>query len=51
MLKEHFILERIAEEEKIDADADDYEHEIALIARQEGQSLAAACELGSTKPE
>ncbi|HEX4143381.1 MAG TPA: trigger factor [Pirellulales bacterium] len=37
-LKEHFILERIAEEEKIDADADDYDHEIALIARQEGQS-------------
>ncbi|HTU25198.1 MAG TPA: trigger factor [Pirellulales bacterium] len=37
-LKEHFILERIAEEEKIDADADDYEKEIALIAKHEGQS-------------
>jgi trigger factor len=37
-LKEHFILERIAEEEKIDAEPDDYEYEIALIAKQEGQS-------------
>jgi trigger factor len=33
-LKEHFILERIAEEEEIDADEADYDTEIALIARQ-----------------
>jgi trigger factor len=33
-LKEHFILERIAEEEKIDADPDDYDTEIELIAEQ-----------------
>ena len=38
-LKEHFILERIAEEEKIDAEADDYEAEIALIARQSNESI------------
>jgi trigger factor len=33
-LKEHFILERIAEEEKIEADAPDYDTEITLIAAQ-----------------
>jgi trigger factor len=33
-LKEHFILERIAEEEHLDADPEDYEAEIALIAAQ-----------------
>lgn len=33
-MKEHFVLERIAEEEKIDADAADYEHEVMLLARQ-----------------
>lgn len=33
-LREHFILEQIAEEEKIDADESDYENEIALIAQQ-----------------
>ncbi len=33
-LREHFILEQIAEEEKIDAEAADYESEIALIAQQ-----------------
>lgn len=37
-LKEHFILERIAEEEGIDADGSDYDAEIALIAIQSGQS-------------
>ena len=37
-LKEHFILERIAEEEEIDADEDDYETEIALIAAQSDES-------------
>jgi trigger factor len=37
-LKEHFILERIAEEEKIDADDSDYEKEIFLIAAQSGES-------------
>jgi trigger factor len=37
-LKEHFILERIAEEEKIDADEADYESEIRLIASQSGES-------------
>ena len=33
-LREHFILEQIAEEEKVDADPADYDAEIALIAQQ-----------------
>jgi trigger factor len=33
-LQEHFILERIAEDETIEAEPQDYEAEIALIARQ-----------------
>ncbi len=33
-LREHFILEQIAEEEKIDASPEDYDQEIALIAQQ-----------------
>ncbi len=37
-LKEHFILERIAEEESIDADDSDYQDEIRLIARQSNES-------------
>ncbi len=37
-LKEHFILERIAEEDEIDADERDYETEIALIASQSNES-------------
>jgi trigger factor len=37
-LKEHFILERIAEEESIDAEPKDYDTEIDLIAEQSGQS-------------
>jgi trigger factor len=37
-LKEHFILERIAEEEEIDAGEADYESEIRLIASQSGES-------------
>ncbi len=37
-LKEHFILERIAEEEKIEDAPDDYEKEIALIAAQSDES-------------
>jgi trigger factor len=37
-LKEHFILERIAEEEKINEDESDYEKEIFLIAAQSGES-------------
>ena len=37
-LKEHFILERIAEEEEIDADEEDYEAEIRLIAAQSDES-------------
>ena len=37
-LKEHFILERIAEEEKIETDSEDYDKEIALIAAQSGES-------------
>jgi trigger factor len=37
-LKEHFILERIAEEEEIEASDDDYEAEIRLIAAQRGES-------------
>ncbi len=38
-LKEHFILERIAEDQDIDADADDYEQETKLIAAQSGESV------------
>ena len=37
-LKEHFILERIAEDQEIDASEDDYEAEIKLIAAQGNQS-------------
>jgi trigger factor len=37
-LKEHFILERIAEEEKVDVDDGDYDKEIFLIASQSGES-------------
>jgi trigger factor len=37
-LKEHFILERIAEDEKIDISPEDYDDEIALIAEQSGES-------------
>jgi len=37
-LKEHFILERIAEEEEIDVDENDYKNEIALIAAQSGET-------------
>lgn len=37
-LKEHFILERIAEDEKIEDEAKDYDTEIALIAQQSGES-------------
>ena len=38
-LKEHFILEKLAEQEKIDASPDDYDDEIALIAEQSGESV------------
>jgi trigger factor len=37
-LKEHFILERIAEDEKIEDEPADYDHEIELIAEQSGES-------------
>ena len=37
-LKEHFILEKIAEEEEIDIEQGDYEKEVALIALQSGES-------------
>ena len=33
-LREHFILEQIADDEKVDAEASDYDHEISLIAEQ-----------------
>jgi trigger factor len=38
-LKEHFILERIAEEEKIEDKPEDYDAEIRLIAAQSGESV------------
>jgi len=38
-LKEHFILERIAEDEEIEVAEADYEQEIALIASQTGESV------------
>jgi len=37
-LKEHFILERIAEDQDIDADDADYQAEVALIAAQSNES-------------
>jgi len=37
-LKEHFILERIAEDEKIEAQTDDYDKEIELLAEQADES-------------
>ncbi len=37
-LREHFILERIAEEENIDATEEDYQREIALIAMETGET-------------
>jgi len=37
-LKEHFILERIAEDQDVDAEEQDYEAEIALIAMQSGET-------------
>jgi trigger factor len=37
-LKEHFILERIAEDEQVDVEEQDYEEEIRLIAAQSDQS-------------
>jgi trigger factor len=37
-LKEHFILERIADEQKFDAEPEDYDREIELIAEQSGLS-------------
>jgi len=37
-LKEHFILERIAEDEKIESDEQDYDAEIELIAEQSDES-------------
>ena len=37
-LREHFILERIAEEENVDAGEADYDKEISLIAMQTGDS-------------
>jgi trigger factor len=38
-LKEHFVLEKLAEQEKIEADGPDYEDEIRLIAEQSGESV------------
>jgi trigger factor len=37
-LKEHFILERIAEDEELDAEPKDFDREIALIAAQSNES-------------
>ncbi|QDU30397.1 Trigger factor [Anatilimnocola aggregata] len=37
-LKEHFILERIAEDQKIDAEPDDFNKEIELLAEQNDES-------------
>jgi trigger factor len=38
-LREHFVLEQIAEEESIDAEPQEFEAEIMLIAQQSGQSI------------
>lgn len=37
-LKEHFILERIAEDQQLEAEEQDYDAEIALIAMQSGET-------------
>jgi trigger factor len=37
-LKEHFVLEKIAEEEKIEDLPEDYDTEVALIAKQSGEN-------------
>ena len=37
-LKEHFILERIAEDQEVDAEPADYDIEIAMIAAQSGEN-------------
>ncbi|MEE3220749.1 MAG: trigger factor, partial [Planctomycetota bacterium] len=37
-LREHFILERIAEDQDIDADEEDFDNEITLLALQGGES-------------
>jgi trigger factor len=37
-LKEHFILERIAEDEKLEAQPEDYDAEVELIAEQSDES-------------
>lgn len=37
-LKEHFILERIAEDEELEASDDDYDTEVAMMAMQSGDS-------------
>ncbi|MGL6194057.1 MAG: trigger factor [Thermoguttaceae bacterium] len=37
-LKEHFVLEKIAEQENIEPDQKDYDYEIALIAAQNGST-------------
>jgi len=50
-LKEHFILERIAEDQEIDAEEHDYDTEIALIATQSGETprrVRARLEKGGT---
>ena len=41
-LKEHFILERIAEDQKIEDYPEDYDDEIKLIAKQSGESVRRA---------
>jgi trigger factor len=38
-LKEHFVLEKLAETEKIEAEPADYDDEIKLIAEQSGESV------------
>ena len=40
-LKEHFILERLAEDQEIEADDNDYDQEIMLMAMQQGESPRA----------
>ncbi len=40
-LREHFVLEQIAEEQSIDAEPAEFENEIMLIASQSGQSVRA----------
>ena len=51
LLKEHFILERIAEEESIEEEPQDYDMEIARIAIQQTLAYAKAIQAKAKKQQ